>query len=60
MFCTVTENGSGAYFFAVMCKERGDPQSSYGLAALKIYVFVVIINIPDDIAVRNKVNFTVI
>ena len=43
-----------------MCKERGDPQSSYGLAALKIYVFVVIINIPDDIAVRNKVDFTVI
>ena len=58
--CTVAENGSGADFITVMCKERGDTKCSDRLSCFKIYMFIVVINIPDDVAVGNKVDFTVI
>ena len=43
-----------------MQKERRDPQSSYGLACLLIYVLVIIVDVPDDFGIGDKVNLTVV
>ena len=43
-----------------MVKERGDPQGSYGLSRSQIDMLVVMVDVPDDIGVGNKIDLTVI
>ena len=43
-----------------MLKERRDPQRSDRKAGLGIDMIVIVINIPDDVRVGDKVDLTVI
>ena len=43
-----------------MLKERGDTESTNGLSCLKVDMLVVIVYVPDYLAVRDQVDLTVV